>query len=258
MTPGYPHQKIAASWRSHSYFGFEHLIRNFRYSFLCLTIIVLAAIPQALSFLNLRAGVMEESTRFLHRDHLRLPNVTCQSCHTLTRESLELADFLAPSSTLCAGCHDGQKTNKLKMPVTFSSGHGLPTKLRFSHKQHLALGNVAPAIQAAVESNQYLGPVDGLKESLSSANECLACHRGLSEIDEKNSAHYPQMADCLVCHATIEPPFSCELCHPSDAKLKPATHNTDFMDTHSSQIATLDRSTCKVCHGVKFRCKGCH
>ena len=201
---------------------------------------------------------MAESPRFLHRDHLRLPNMTCLSCHTQTRESLEPADFSVPSSTLCAGCHDGQKTKKLKMPVSFSSGHGLPTKLRFSHKQHLALGNVAPAILAAIESNQYLGPVDGLKKSLSTANECQACHRRLSEIDEKNPAHYPQMADCLVCHATIEPPFSCELCHPSDAKLKPATHNADFMDTHSSQIATLDRSTCKVCHGVKFRCKGCH
>ena len=74
------------------------------------------------------------------------------------------------------------------MPVSFSSGHDSPTKLRFSHKQHLALGNVAPAIQAAVESNQYLGPVDGLKESLSAANECQACHRSLSEIDEKDPA----------------------------------------------------------------------
>jgi len=220
--------------------------------------LLLEAISPAPSTLNLRGGVMAESTRFLHRDHLLLPNVTCLSCHIQIRESLESADFPAPSSALCASCHDGQKTNKLKMPVSFSSGHGLPTKLRFSHKQHLALGNIAPAIQAAVESNQYLGPVDGLKKSLSTANECLACHRGLSEIDEKNPAHYAQMADCLVCHATIEPPFSCELCHPNDATLKPATHNTDFMDTHSSQIATLDRSTCKVCHGVKFRCKGCH
>ena len=246
------------SWRSRSSLGFAHLVRKFKFSFLCLLWFLLVGSSRGPFFLNLRAGVMTESMRFHHRNHVRLPNITCQSCHTLTRESHEQADFLAPSSSLCASCHDGKKTIKLKMPMSFAPRHSMSMKLHFSHRQHLALGNVAPAILAAVESNQYLGPVNGLKESLSTADECLACHRGLSEPDEKNLPHNPPMADCLVCHATIEPPFSCELCHPSDAKLKPATHNSDFMDTHSSQIAILDRSTCKVCHGVKFRCKGCH
>jgi predicted CXXCH cytochrome family protein len=201
---------------------------------------------------------MAKTPRFLHRDHLGLPKINCLSCHTQTRESPESNEFSLPPRTLCTGCHDGQKTKKLGMPDSSFSEHSSPTKLRFSHKQHLALGNVAPAILAAIESNQYLGRVNGLKTSLSTTNECQACHRGLLEIDGRNPAHFPQMADCLVCHATIEPPFSCELCHPSDAKLKPDTHTADFMDTHSSQMATLDRSTCKMCHGLKFRCKGCH
>jgi len=234
------------------------LIPRFRHPFLCLLLLLMEANSRTPSWLDLNAGTMAESPRFLHRDHLGLPNLTCLSCHTLTPESPESADFSVPASTLCAGCHDGQKTKKLGMTDSLFSELSSPTKLRFSHKQHLALGNVAPAILAAIESNQYLGPVNGLKTSLSTTNECQACHRGLLEVDARNPAHFPQMADCLVCHATIEPPFSCELCHPSDAKLKPATHTTDFMDTHSNQIATLDRSTCKVCHGVKFRCKGCH
>ena len=201
---------------------------------------------------------MAESPRFLHRDHLLLPNMTCLNCHTPAREKNESTDYALPARSLCVGCHDGQKIRKLELSENFFSGHGLSTKLRFSHEQHLALGNVAPAILAAIESHQYLGPVDALKKSLTTADACQACHHNLLGIDGASPAHYPQMADCLVCHAAIEPPFSCELCHPSDAKLKPATHTPDFMDTHSSQISRLDRSTCRVCHGINFRCKGCH
>lgn len=78
---------------------------------------------------------------------------------------------------------------------------------------------------------------------------CVTCHRDGARA---------QMAGCLVCHNQIDPPTSCEFCHPKDAALKPANHTPDFLDTHTSGNSGLDKTTCAVCHGRHFRCMGCH
>ena len=44
---------------------------------------------------------------------------------------------------------------------------------------------------------------------------------------------FPQMADCLVCHTQVDPPFTCEFCHAKDAKLKPANHPPEYLESHS-------------------------
>ena len=134
-----------------------------------------------------------------------------------------------------------------------------PPLKEFSHKKHLALGNVAPVIASAIDHGTYLGR-DGAKirPLLNGTNACMACHRGLDQSDAVGPANMPQMADCLVCHNEISPPDTCKFCHPSDAKLKPADHTADFLDTHTNKNLKLDRSTCAVCHGRKFTCLGCH
>jgi hypothetical protein len=66
------------------------------------------------------------------------------------------------------------------------------------------------------------------------------------------------MADCLVCHSQIDPPFSCEFCHAPGDHLKPVSHTPDFIDTHTSGKLKLDKSSCAVCHGRTFTCQGCH
>src|ERR1039457_5590603 len=57
----------------------------------------------------------------------------------------------------------------------------------------------------------------------------------------------PQMADWLVCHNQVDPPYSCEFCHVKAAQLKPASHTPDFLDTHTSGKLDLDKTTCAVC-----------
>ena len=66
------------------------------------------------------------------------------------------------------------------------------------------------------------------------------------------------MADCLVCHTQIDPPFTCGKCHTAEAVLRPASHTPRFADVHSNRREVPDKSGCKVCHGVKFTCMGCH
>ena len=128
--------------------------------------------------------------------------------------------------------------------------------LKFSHQQHLALGNVAPALAAAIDSGTYLSPTRPAESNWRPRIGCMACHRGLAENDATGPANHPQMADCLVCHTTIDAPFSCELCHTADAKIKPVSHTSNFIDLHSSRNAKLDKPSCKICHGVGFRRMG--
>jgi hypothetical protein len=134
-----------------------------------------------------------------------------------------------------------------------------PTRtLRFSHQQHHALGNVAPALAAAIDGGTHLAAASVVRQHLDTEDSCAACHRGLRENDGASAAGMPHMADCLVCHPGIEPPFSCDLCHTREARLKPASHTNDYMDAHSRRNANLDKASCRVCHGSAFRCMGCH
>ncbi len=132
----------------------------------------------------------------------------------------------------------------------------------FSHKKHLALGNVAPVIARAIEKGTYLSPPGNLRALLNTKNPCEACHRGLAQSENVTRANMPKMADCLVCHDQVEPPFSCVFCHPKDARLKPATHTADFVDSHPKMLAArkagVVKESCAVCHGRQFRCLGCH
>jgi len=157
------------------------------------------------------------------------------------------------SGAKCLDCHAAiQKSTTAARPG--------PMGVRFNHQFHLGMGNVAPLIAAAVDAKKYLGPVLALwRAQLNTKDACQACHRGLDQADAATQANFPHMADCLVCHNKIDNPFSCEKCHTVSAvKLKPASHTKDYVDTHSSGKLNLDKPSCVICHGVDFRCLGCH
>jgi hypothetical protein len=166
-----------------------------------------------------------QAPKFSHRAALRKPGAQCTDCHASTAASAK------------------------------SSGK---RNLRFNHKLHLAMGNVAPVIAAAIDSGKYLSPPDDIRRHLNTKNPCEACHRGLEQAVQVTKANFPQMADCLVCHSNIDLPFSCEKCHVNTAVLKPASHTPDYLDLHSSKKITFDKTTCRVCHGTGFHCMGCH
>jgi len=129
---------------------------------------------------------------------------------------------------------------------------------RFDHQLHLRLGNLAPVIAAAIDQGNYLSPTPNIRKHLNGDNPCQACHRGLEETASARKTNLPRMADCLVCHSEIAPPFSCEFCHTKDAKIKPASHIPDYLDLHNSGKIKLEKQSCKICHGTGFRCMGCH
>jgi hypothetical protein len=120
------------------------------------------------------------------------------------------------------------------------------------------MGNLAPALARAIDNKTYLSPPGDLRAHLNGRNPCEACHRGLESSDRVIPAALPRMADCMVCHAQIDPPDSCHFCHSRTMALKPSNHTPDFLDSHTRKNAAFDKATCAVCHGRKFTCLGCH
>jgi hypothetical protein len=193
------------------------------------------------------AGAAAQSKPFSHRAHLKL-GLECLGCHASAAQSERVEDNNLPSPRVCAGCHE-------KADI----GAPSPTPLtKFSHQRHLKMGNFGKLIAAAIDSKTYLSPPGDIRRHLSTANPCAACHRALEESDAVGKANMPQMADCIVCHNQIDPPFSCEQCHARGPRLRPASHTREFGDEHSTGKLKLDKPSCVICHGRQFRCMGCH
>lgn len=189
-----------------------------------------------------------QAADFSHQLHLKL-KPDCLSCHTKAATSTQLEDNLLPAADACADCH---KQVSIKQPRT------LRLK-KFDHAFHVKMGNIAPVLLGAVKSGTYLSdPMpEGIQGHLEAAKSaCTSCHRGLAESTAVSRDHFPHMADCLVCHNKIDPPFSCETCHGVDKTLKPAFHTNDYLDSHTRK--SMVKQGCSNCHGKKFTCLGCH
>ena len=191
---------------------------------------------------------------FSHREHLEM-GLECSGCHAAAASSTKADDNLLPSPQVCRGCHEAgvipRRPPALATPVT-----------KFSHALHLQMSSItAPLIANMIDQGNYLQPAlaANVRSRLSSINRCEACHRGLEQSDAVTPAALPNMADCLVCHAKIDVPWTCEDCHSKTSDLTPPSHKVDhFFDLHSRGTLHLDKTTCAVCHGREFTCMGCH
>jgi hypothetical protein len=188
---------------------------------------------------------------FSHKLHLGL-KLECVTCHTAAATSTKASDNLLPAKAACATCHqDGRIDVQIPAPPVSRVAN-------FNHALHLKMGNIAPVIAAAIDKKTYLQPPGDIRSHLNSTNACEACHRGLEQSEQVSKTLMPQMADCIVCHSEIDNPFSCEKCHAKGEDLKPASHVPGYMSAHNSGKIQLDKPSCVVCHGVGFRCLGCH
>ena len=205
----------------------------------------------------LAAPLAAQDWAFPHQTHLAM-GLDCGTCHSKAAESSDVGDDLLPNHALCESCHNGQTAPAIDFAPLAERTPGERT-FRFDHSFHLGLGEIAPLIATAIDSGNYYGKPGDARRFLDNASECSACHRGLEEsIQVLAGAHMPQMADCIVCHTKIDNPFSCPECHVEGANLRPADHTREFIDTHSTGKAGLDKVSCQPCHGRDFGCMGCH
>lgn len=194
---------------------------------------------------------------FSHRVHLQ-QKIDCLVCHSAAASSKAASDNLLPGPDVCLGCHTGDR--KLTADPAIKAPRKL-TVTKFNHQLHVKLGPaIAATVLKAIETKRYLSDPGNLADQLAAAGKhpCTGCHRGLEKSDAATMAAFPQMADCLTCHNTIDPPFSCVKCHEEEQRLKPASHTNDWIDRHSTGKANLDKASCAVCHGRNFTCLGCH
>ena len=147
------------------------------------------------------------------------------------------------------------------------AGAGLPGEppaqprppLKFDHAQHAKLGDLGPILRGARKAGTHLWSGPEHTQSPAPGSGCQACHSGIATGEPKS--RLAAMADCLVCHNKIDPPFSCSFCHSGpESAWKPASHSADFLDRHTAGLAKLNlvKAECAVCHGRKFTCLGCH
>jgi hypothetical protein len=184
---------------------------------------------------------------FSHRRHLAL-KLVCATCHQTVSRSVKAADNNLPSEAVCASCHTDKRV--IRAPKVRKLDH-------FNHQIHAKFGNIAPILRASIASKQYLDT--RMPAHLDTSNNCAGCHHGIEQSENLAGAGvFPHMADCLVCHNKIDPPFSCEKCHNNVPALKPANHGADFLDKHNRMKAELDKTGCATCHGRQFTCLGCH
>jgi len=204
-----------------------------------------------------------EDLLFSHRFHLQRAGAQCLDCHGAALTSASATDSNLPREKTCLVCHDGVRARKQcevchQDPRKARALTVVHRDIRFNHRLHLGMGNIAPVLAAAIDSGKYLGPPGHHRPSLNATNPCVSCHRGLEETDHAGKANLPLMPDCLVCHHQIQPPFSCEKCHTNPAALKPATHTPMYLEQHATSKGGLDKTSCRPCHGVEVRCMGCH
>jgi hypothetical protein len=210
-------------------------------------LILLAALRIAAPLLE---PVAAAESRFSHKAHLQM-DVTCFTCHARAGTSAAASDDLMPSRDVCARCH--AEDYEIREPRKLFLDH-------FHHQRHVDMAGIAKILLAGLQQGRYLSPPGPqLKQQLESAqNTCMACHRGMQEAVETGKQHFPQMADCLVCHNQINVPSSCLKCHLDSPKLRPATHSADWIDRHSRVLTEESKQSCVICHGKGFTCGGCH
>lgn len=214
---------------------------------------------------------------FTHRKHIEI-GVACELCHAsaVTSERVEdrniadhstcglchrlelpeaVAAAMYPKSS-CRDCHGdyGGSPDQVGPPPTWAPSPEAPppppttlppARLRFSHKQHVALGL-----------------------------ECLDCHAGVDTADLATREHLPPMGLCLTCHDGLEAPDDCTVCHlPGDdgwlqvrtggpllqprGRFRPDDHlSVDWAQGHEA-AARADAASCESCHQPS-ECLACH
>jgi Cytochrome c7 and related cytochrome c len=117
---------------------------------------------------------------FAHRTHLTM-RLACARCHPATPKSTRPPGPGEPRflSDACLDCH-GRAILDLRPPLAAPIAH-------FSHAAHVRLNRT-----------------------------CESCHHGLLESDRVTEALNPRMAECATCHAEVNQPGSCPLCHDKD------------------------------------------
>ena len=193
-------------------------------------------------------AALASAAPFSHRLHLKL-KPDCTNCHTTVTHSTRAEDNNLPSAAVCKPCHENAA---IPAPPKTLLAH-------FSHEKHLQLGNVAPIIAKAIDSGQYLSPAGDIRGHLNGTQRVPRVpprHRDIGCGEPRRTCRKWPTAWFATTKSSCR--SVARSCHGAGAKLRPADHPPEFLESHSRPDAKFDKTTCAVCHGRRFRCLGCH
>ncbi|MDZ7372725.1 MAG: cytochrome c family protein [candidate division KSB1 bacterium] len=195
----------------------------------------IAVIPALASLLWLGAWGQsrKELIKFSHRKHVREVGAECNVCHAEAAESKESSDRLLPTMEQCGSCHD--VTDEKQCLLCHVSQDRLEAlanpvrSFRFSHATHVAETRL----------------------------QCLACHKGIDEVDLGDGKKIPPRESCNVCHNGTLVSQECQLCHVGEVEILPLDHASDWAHEHMVRLRAGGEKDCAHCHQNR-ECQDCH
>lgn len=195
----------------------------------------------------------------------------CGMCHS---EYVSTWHYSGHSKTGCPACHEGHRP-WYRLPETLIPRAGMveqrlagkifgpkPTdETTITHAemrvdQERCLSCHTWSRKASTHNDTVIDHAEHAKRN----QGCLTCHEDLAHPDEAASSTCSRlMARCFTCHGRTESakaPGECNVCHPKNFKLVPATHDSTWEDDHPRSIQD-GKKPCTMCHDSGF-CRSCH
>jgi hypothetical protein len=183
---------------------------------------------------------------FSHKQHRRLPCITCHTTTSPTRQltfepprGCQICHHQRPASSECATCHQSDELaapDPVTVSVSVPRQPPRPREVPFLHEQHAKLACVdCHTTRVSLEPEPP-------------AATCAACHE----------EHHAPRLDCASCHRTTDvmaahaPPIdahqACDQCHTEQtvASLEPT--RSFCLACHESETDHYSEKECTVCH----------
>ena len=183
---------------------------------------------------------------FSHKQHRRLPCITCHTTTSPTRlltfeppRGCQICHHQRPASSKCATCHQSAELaapESVTMSVSVPRQSPRPREVPFVHEEHAKL--------ACVDCHTARVTL----EPEPSAATCTACHE----------EHHAAQLDCASCHRTtqimtahappMDPHQACDRCHTERTVTALEPTRSFCLACHGSETDHYEEKECTVCH----------
>jgi cytochrome c-type protein NapC/trimethylamine-N-oxide reductase cytochrome c-type subunit TorC len=177
--------------------------------------------------------------------------VGCVSCHETPREWYQLPQTLGSRASLLArdvGLHLAGDGESASAPHDDMSSDIPDSTCLSCHN-------------TAREVTMRYGTLIDHDEHAERNDSCVSCHRWTGHPDPAVERALLVMSQCFACHgraAEDEAPGTCDVCHPADFELAPASHELESEWTTGHGTAAIDETEdCAMCHD-EIVCADCH
>lgn len=164
---------------------------------------------------------------FSHSLHAGENEMECTDCHAEIMKT-GLSQRSMPDHDVCSDCHEVEEDDACAT----------------CHKNPDEPEAMPP----------YPGAYDGFAHNMHTDLKCSNCH-GLV-INDKVHLEIPEMADCQTCHAKMNGPLECKVCHLGEEP-KPVDHKFSSWHQDHGMEASVGTSDCSQCHD-QSTCDDCH